>query len=43
MVHVRKLKNLKGKDEWEKFMIARQRKTIAVCENCYRKIHGKKK
>ena len=42
MVHVRKLKNLKGKEEWEKFMIARQRKTIAVCENCYRKIHGKK-
>ena len=42
MVHVRKLKDLKGKQEWERFMIARQRKTIAVCENCYRKIHGKK-
>ncbi|CUQ59468.1 Group II intron-encoded protein ltrA [Dorea longicatena] len=42
MVHVRKLKDLKGKQEWERFMIARQRKTIAVCENCYRKIHEKK-
>ena len=26
MVHVRKLKDLKGKQEWERFMIARQRK-----------------
>ncbi len=42
MVHVRKLKDLKGKQEWERFMIARQEKTIAVCENCYRKIHEKK-
>ncbi|EXY87546.1 group II intron-encoded LtrA domain protein, partial [Bacteroides fragilis str. 3998T(B)3] len=42
MVHVRKLRDLKGKQEWERFMIARQRKTVAVCENCYRKIHGRK-
>lgn len=42
MIHVRKLKDLKGKTEWEKFMIARRRKTMAVCENCYRKIHGEK-
>ena len=42
MVHVRKLKDLKGKQEWERFMNARQRKTIAVCENCNRKIHKKK-
>lgn len=42
MIHVRKLKDLKGKHEWEKLMIARQRKTIAVCDKCYRKIHGSK-
>lgn len=39
MHHVRKLKNLKGKEYWEKLMIARQRKTIAVCMNCHTKIH----
>lgn len=42
MIHVRKLKDLKGLKEWERFMIARKRKTLAVCEKCYRKIHGKK-
>lgn len=42
MVHVRKLKDLKGLKEWERLMIARKRKTLAVCEKCYRKIHGKK-
>lgn len=42
MIHVRKLKDLKGKEAWEKLMIARQRKTIAVCEKCYNKIHGNK-
>jgi hypothetical protein len=39
MHHVRKLKNLAGKDYWEKLMIARQRKTIAVCRDCHTKIH----
>jgi len=39
MHHVRKLKNLIGKDYWEKLMIARQRKTIAVCLDCHTKIH----
>lgn len=42
MYHVRKLKNLKGKEDWEQLMIARQRKTIAVCNKCYNKIHAKK-
>ena len=42
MVHVRKLKDLKGKQGWERLMIARKRKTMAVCNQCYRKIHGKK-
>lgn len=40
MHHVRKLKNLKGKLTWEKHMIARQRKTIAVCFNCHRNMHN---
>lgn len=42
MHHVRKLKNLKGKEPWEQFMISRKRKTIAVCEECHHKIHGNK-
>ncbi|MEA4904070.1 MAG: reverse transcriptase domain-containing protein [Petrimonas sp.] len=39
MHHVRKLKNLQGKEEWEKHMIARRRKTMAVCGSCHKKIH----
>lgn len=40
MHHVRKLKNLKGKSDWEVKMIARQRKTLAVCIKCHHKIHA---
>ena len=39
MHHVRKLGELKGKQLWEKLMIARRRKTIAVCGSCHQKIH----
>lgn len=39
MHHIRKLKDLKGKAVWQKVMIARQRKTIAVCRPCHMKIH----
>jgi group II intron reverse transcriptase/maturase len=39
MHHVRKLKDLKGKSQWEAFMIARNRKTIAMCVNCHKKLH----
>ncbi|MEO6850470.1 reverse transcriptase domain-containing protein [Mucilaginibacter sp. UYCu711] len=42
MHHVRKLKDLKGKAEWEKRMIARNRKTLAVCSECHDKIHAGK-
>lgn len=42
MHHIRKLKDLKGKKGWEKIMIARKRKTIAVCEECHTKIHSGK-
>lgn len=44
MHHVRKLKNLEGKESWERHMIARRRKTVAVCHSCHRHIHlGKSK
>lgn len=38
--HVRKLKNLKGKKEWERHMIARRRKTMALCHLCHVKLHN---
>lgn len=37
--HINKVKNLKGKEQWEKAMIARKRKTLVVCKNCHKKIH----
>ena len=42
MHHVRKLKNLKGKRYWEKFMIARNRKTLALCKKCHYNLHNGK-
>lgn len=36
MHHVRKLKGLDKKKPWEKLMIARQRKTIALCKSCHK-------
>lgn len=40
MHHVRKLKNLQGKEDWERHMIARKRKTIALCRSCHKKVDG---
>ena len=40
--HVRKLKDLKGKSYWEKFMIARNRKTLALCKKCHYNLHNGK-
>ena len=37
--HVRKLKDLSGKAEWERHMIARKRKTMALCHSCHVKLH----
>lgn len=37
--HVRKLKDLKGVRYWERFMIARNRKTLALCLDCHKKLH----
>ena len=42
MHHIRKLKNLKGKEDWERIMIARKRKTMALCQSCHDKIHSGK-
>ncbi|MED1472709.1 reverse transcriptase/maturase family protein [Bacillus salipaludis] len=43
--HVRKLKDLKGKKMWELAMIARNRKTMALCANghgneCHKRLHA---
>ncbi len=40
--HVRKLKDLKGKRYWERFMIARNRKTLALCKQCHYNLHNGK-
>ena len=40
--HINKLKNLKGKEQWEIAMIAKHRKTLVVCRNCHRSIIHKK-
>ncbi|MEX6690662.1 reverse transcriptase domain-containing protein [Danxiaibacter flavus] len=42
MHHVRKLKDLQGNEPWKILMIARRRKTLAVCYSCHRKIHNGK-
>ncbi|WP_444643130.1 reverse transcriptase domain-containing protein [Caproiciproducens sp. R1] len=39
--HVRKLKELTGKNEWEEKMIQMNRKTLVVCDTCFGKITGK--
>jgi transposase len=36
---VKRLKDLKGKEEWERVMLERRRKTLAVCPECHDKIH----
>lgn len=40
--HVRKLKDLKGKKCWERMMIARKRKTLALCKVCHDSLHAGK-
>jgi len=37
--HVHKVKDLKGKELWERAMIAKRRKTIVLCRGCHHKIH----
>ena len=38
--HINKVKNLSGKADWERVMIAKRRKTMVVCEECHHKIHA---
>ena len=38
--HVNKVKNLKGKQPWERVMIAKRRKTMVVCLDCHHDIHN---
>lgn len=38
MHHVRKLKDLKPDSEWNRIMLAKCRKTLAVCPDCFAKI-----
>lgn len=40
--HVRKLKSLNEKVRWERLMIARKRKTLALCKNCHDALHAGK-
>lgn len=40
MYQVRNLRLLKPDTNWHKLMIEKNRKTLAVCENCYRTIHS---
>ena len=40
--HIRRLKDLKGKKQWEIAMISRKRKTMALCEDCHHKLHAGK-
>lgn len=39
--HVNKIKNLAGKSQWERVMIAKRRKTMVVCRKCHHDIHNK--
>lgn len=41
MHHVRKLSLLKGENEWERLMLKRHRKTLAVCSSCMQNILAK--
>jgi RNA-directed DNA polymerase len=40
--HVRKLKDVKGKQGWEHIMIARKRKTMVLCIECHDLLHAGK-
>ncbi|MGY0354229.1 HNH endonuclease [Enterococcus avium] len=40
--YLRRLKNLKGKKQWEQAMITRRRKTLIQYHNCHVKLHAGK-
>jgi group II intron reverse transcriptase/maturase len=39
--HVNKLRNLAGKQPWERVMLAKRRKTMVVCRKCHHDIHNR--
>ena len=40
--HIRKLKDVKGKEAWERILIARRRKTMVLCNECHALLHAGK-
>lgn len=38
--HINKVKNLSGKQAWERIMISKRRKTMVVCRQCHHAIHN---
>lgn len=39
--HVRKLADIeKGKEAWQRLMMARRRKTLCLCASCHKKLHA---
>jgi hypothetical protein len=38
--HVRKLKDLDGKEHWQQVMAAMRRKTLVLCHVCHRLLHS---
>jgi group II intron reverse transcriptase/maturase len=42
MHHIRKMKDLSGKAKWEKWMLGRKRKTVALCTKCHKDLHSGK-
>ena len=38
MHHIKSLKSIRADNEWNTIMLAKRRKTLAVCPNCYAKI-----
>ena len=40
--HIRKLKDLSDRKQWEIAMIGRKRKTMALCIDCHDKLHAGK-
>lgn len=40
MHHIKALKDLTGAKEWEKLMMKRRRKTLALCPDCYSMVHA---
>ncbi|MCD7817766.1 MAG: group II intron reverse transcriptase/maturase, partial [Lachnospiraceae bacterium] len=43
MHQVKRLKDLRGDKEWERIMLQRRRKTLAVCPSCHVEIHNSMK